>query len=204
MSKKTPQEQAQVYDAHNQTVTTIKTLQLTDNETGEQYTAQGIKKTFLGTKQFWKLYLSDFLTVLGLCDSRQLDVLIYVLDNTDARTNLFLGTYDKIVEDTGISRPTVCRIMRKLLDNNFITRRNNGVYRVNPNLLCKGDEWHRRALFIEYEDEYEADREKRNDKKRSVQLAIDENSDIVDGYELGSAQTRERKRAPKRKKNTDK
>ena len=47
-------------------------------------------------KNFWKLYLGDFLPVLGIVESKQVDILIYILENTQPSTNMFVGTYKTI------------------------------------------------------------------------------------------------------------
>lgn len=104
-------------------------------------------------KHFWKLYLNDFLSVLGLVDSRQLDILVYILDNTNPSTNLFLGTYSKIEEDIKCSRQTIAKIMKKLQENDFMSKVSNGVWMVNPKFLFKGDEKKKQILLSYYNDE---------------------------------------------------
>ena len=70
----------------------------TDNDTGEVFEAEQIIKRFYGQKQFWKVYLSDFLEILGILQSKQVDILVYILENTDSSNNTFLGTYKKIAK----------------------------------------------------------------------------------------------------------
>ena len=77
--------------------------ELIDRNTGELFIAEQVVKKSYGTKQFWKLYLMDFLQILGIFESRQLDVLIYMLENTEPANNIFMGTYDKIEKNTKIS-----------------------------------------------------------------------------------------------------
>ena len=80
----------------------------------------------------------DFLTVLGTIDSRQLDVFVYIAENTNPSNNTFIGTYTKISKDVGVSSRTIAKIMKKLQENNFIKKVQNGVWLVNPNILMKG------------------------------------------------------------------
>lgn len=40
----------------------------------------------------------DFLHILGLADSKQIDVLIYILENTEQANNTFVGTYKKLLK----------------------------------------------------------------------------------------------------------
>ena len=64
----------------------------------------------------------DFLMVLGIIDSKQVDIFIYIVENTNQSNNTFMGTYKKIAADVGCSEPTIAKIMRKLRDNNFIKK----------------------------------------------------------------------------------
>jgi DNA-binding Lrp family transcriptional regulator len=91
----------------------------------------------------------DFLQVLGVLDSKQIDILIYILENTEAANNTFIGTYTKIQAEVGVSRPTVATVMKKLQDNNFIKRVQNGVWQVSANILMKGSE-HKKSLLLNY------------------------------------------------------
>ena len=95
----------------------------------------------------------DFLTVLGIIDSKQLDVFIFIVENTNQATNTFLGTYDHIAKQVGVSRPTIAKIMKKLQENNFIKKIQNGAWLVNPNILMKGNDTKRQILLSYYESE---------------------------------------------------
>lgn len=124
-----------------------------DMDTGEQIWVDQISKRTYGTKNFWKCYLIDFLTVLGIIDSKQLDIFIYIVENTNQSNNTFLGTYKKISADTGCSSRTIAKIMTKLQENNFIKKIQNGAWLVNPNILMKGNDKKRQILLTYYESE---------------------------------------------------
>lgn len=64
------------YIQDTQTLIGNRTRELLDVETGEKITVNQITKRVYGSKNFWKCYLMDFLTILGIVDSKQLDVLI--------------------------------------------------------------------------------------------------------------------------------
>ena len=70
--------------------------ELIDKETGEIIEVDQITKKVYGQKNFWKLYLGDFLPVLGIVERKQVDILIYILENTQPSTNMFVGTYKTI------------------------------------------------------------------------------------------------------------
>jgi len=116
----------------------------------------------------------DFLTVLGIIDSKQLDVFIYIVENTHPSTNTFIGTYAKIAKDVGVSKPTISTILKKLQENNFIKRVQNGVWAVNPNILMKGNDTKRQILLSYYNNENPIDRLTLNRTKQKFIPTIEE------------------------------
>lgn len=141
------------YSADTQVLIGERRRLLIDPETNETILVDQITKRSYGTKQFWKVYLMDFLTVLGIIDSKQLDIFIYIAENTNASNNLFVGTYSKIAKDVGVSKPTISAIMKKLQDNHFIKKVQNGVWFVNPNILMKGGDYKRQILLSYYQSD---------------------------------------------------
>ena len=141
------------YIQDTQTLVGTKKRELVDVETGEQIFVDQITKRVYGSKAFWKMYLMDFLMVLGIIDSKQVDIFIYIVENTNQSNNMFIGTYDKISADVGVCRQTIAKIMKKLQDNNFIKRVQNGAWLVNPNILMKGNDTKRQILLSYYESD---------------------------------------------------
>lgn len=174
------------YISQTQTLVGQKKRELVDRETGEVIWVDQITKRTYGTKNFWKCYLMDFLTVLGIIDSKQLDVFIYIVENTQQANNTFIGTYVKIAKDVGVCRQTIATIMKKLQENNFIKKVQNGVWLVNPNILMKGNDTKRQILLSYYESEEPVDqitfsRTKQKELKSGTQeqmtLALEEKND---------------------------
>lgn len=128
-----------------------------DTETGEKIYAEQITKRAYGQKQFWKIYLMDFLHILGLADSKQIDVLIYILQNTEQANNTFVGTYKKIAKEANVSEPTIAKIMKKLQENHFIIKVQNGVWQVSPNIMMKGSEYKKSLLLNYYDDSMQSE-----------------------------------------------
>ena len=83
------------YQASTQTLIGTQKKRLQDLDTGEYIEVDQITKRALGQKAFWKVYLIDFLQVLGVLDSKQIDVLIYILEHTKPSDNTYIGTYRK-------------------------------------------------------------------------------------------------------------
>ena len=146
-------DKSMTYMSNSQTLIGQQKRELVDVNTGELITVDQITKRVYGTRNFWKCYLMDFLSVLGIIDSKQLDIFIYIVENTNQSNNIFLGTYKKIAEDVGCSSTTIAAIMKKLQQNKFITKVQNGAWMVNPNILMKGNDNKRQILLSYYEAE---------------------------------------------------
>lgn len=137
------------YISQTQTLIGQQKKRLLDQDTGELIEVDQITKRSLGQKQFWKVYLIDFLQILGVLDSKQVDVLIFILENTKSSDNTYIGTYRKTAEGSGVSLDTATKVMRKLQANGFIKKIQNGVYQVSPLIMMKGTE-HKKSLLLNY------------------------------------------------------
>lgn len=155
------------YIQDTQTLVGSRKRELLDVETGEQIFVDQITKRVYGSKNFWKCYLMDFLQVLGIIDSKQLDIFIFIVENTNQSNNTFLGTYKHISDQTGCSSRTIAKIMKKLQENNFIRKIQNGAWLVNPNILMKGNDTKRQILLSYYESEEPIDKISMTRTKRS-------------------------------------
>lgn len=144
-------DKSMTYISSTQTLIGEQKKHYLDMDTGEDIWCNQVTKRVYGTKNFWKCYLMDFLCILGIIDSKQLDVFIYIVENTNQATNIFLGTYTKITKDTGTCRQTVAKIMKKLQEYNFIKKIQNGAWFVNPDILMKGNDNKRQILLSYYE-----------------------------------------------------
>lgn len=151
---------------------------------GEVVVLDNIQKTVHGTKNFWKCYLMDFLSVLGIVDSKQLDIFIYICENTNPSNNIFIGTYKKISADVKVSSKTIATIMKKLQAHNFISKIQNGVWMVNPNLLMKGNENKRQILLSYYCNEEPINNITYSRTKEKL-LKSKENKSIIDSISIG-------------------
>lgn len=140
------------YISQTQTLLGSQRKRLQDLDTGEVMEVDQITKRALGQKQFWKVYLIDFLQILGVLDSKQIDVLIYILEHTEAASNTYIGTYRKTAEGAKVSLDTATRVIKKLQDNGFVKRIQNGVYQVSPLIMMKGSE-HKKQLLLNYYDD---------------------------------------------------
>lgn len=186
------------YDEQTKTLITTKQKHYLDLETNQEIVFDQINKRIYGAKHFWKCYLMDFMSVLGILENKQIEVFAYICENTNPTNNLFIGTYKKINKDTGVSEPTIARIIKKLQEKGFIKKVQNGVWFVNPDILMKGGEKKRQILLSYYEsdepiDEITFSRTRKpliEDKKEvdietevNPQLEFNGNGDIVERVE---------------------
>ena len=95
-----------------------------------------------------------FFTSPRILDSKQVDILVYILENTEPANNTFVGTYARIQKETGISQMTISRVLKKLQDANFLKKIQNGVWQVSEQIMMKGSE-HKKQLLINYYREEE-------------------------------------------------
>ena len=101
----------------------------------------------------------DFLQVLGGFEYKQLDVLIYILEHTEAANNTFIGTYRSHEKNAGVSYDTKKRTITLLQGKKKKKKVSNGVYQVSPTIMMKGSE-HKKSLLLNYF----------NDKEKEPQL----------------------------------
>ena len=148
------------YISQTQTLIGQQRKRLVDQDTGEVIEVDQITKRALGQKQFWKIYLMDFLQVLGGFEYKQLDVLIYILEHTEAANNTFIGTYRSLEKSVGVSYDTVAKTIKLLLGKGFMKKVSNGVYQVSPTIMMKGSEHKKKSLLLNYF----------NDKEQEPQL----------------------------------
>ena len=158
------------YISQTQTLVGQQRKRLIDQDTGELIEVDQITKRAYGQKQFWKVYLLDFLQVLGIFDSKQVDVLIYILENTEQANNTFIGSQRDIATNCNVSLDTVSRIMRKLQNNQFIKQIKRSVYQISPNIMMKGNENKKSILLNYYQDTEQEAEELRTAQKLLGQL----------------------------------
>ena len=137
------------YISQTQTLIGQQRKRLQDLDTGEMIEVDQITKRALGQKQFWKIYLMDFLQVLGGFEYKQLDVLIYILEHTEAANNTFIGTYRHLEKEANVSYDTVARTIKLLISKGFMKKVSNGVYQISPTIMMKGNE-HKKSLLLNY------------------------------------------------------
>lgn len=85
-------------------------------------------------KKAVKIPLADLIKLLKFTGSKESDILIYIIEKTYLNIipmDTFLGSSKSIAINLNISLVTVTKIMKRLQENNLITKVQNGVYTVN-------------------------------------------------------------------------
>lgn len=154
MGKVVKFDKSMEYVSDTQTLIGTQRKRLIDEDTGERIEVNQITKRAFGQKQFWKVYLMDFLQVLGGFEYKQLDVLLYILENTEQSNNTFIGTYRSLEKDVKVSYDTVRRTISLLQNKGFLKKVQNGVYQVSPTIMMKGSE-HKKSILLNYYDDSE-------------------------------------------------
>ena len=116
-------------------------------------------------KDFNKTYRKDLFKLLGIMGNAQIKILMHILNNTTYQNyvletaNVFVGSYEDIINATGCSRQTVAKVLKQLKACNAITKIGTCQYRVNPNLMSVGTEIQQQRIMIQYNDDVINERE---------------------------------------------
>ena len=101
--------------------------------------------------------MADFLLALGILNSKSVKVACYILENVKYSDNTFLGTKKQIAKGCEVSEKTVYSVLTKLQQVDFMKRKSNGVYLINPKFVIKGNENKRKMIINYYKNETSAD-----------------------------------------------
>ena len=132
------------------TQTIIGTQRYINADTGEILETTVIEKEVDRDFNFHKIWLNDLMSVLNLIGGKKLDILKYLLSEMRTQDNTISVTYAKIQEKLNTSRKTIAETMKILQEANFITKVQNGLYMVNPDVIVRGNGKKRDALMIKY------------------------------------------------------
>jgi DNA-binding transcriptional ArsR family regulator len=124
---------------------------LVNATTGEIIDAQIVVKT-AGDAGFHKIWLHQILELVEEAGNAKMRVLMWLLSKADAQNQIW-ATFNEIAEATDVSRRTVASLMAALRDANVITETRKSVWRLNPEVIFKGDHQKRMAVLIKYRDE---------------------------------------------------
>ena len=137
--------------AENQTrkkVRIVASREFIDKETGEIINA----KTVLVEDRdanFHKLWLANLMDAMEMFGSKRLKIVMWLLNNAK-HDNMVIATQKEIAKGAGCSIRTVTDVMQTLVANDFLKRKQNGVYVINPAVIWKGGRGERVNVLWQY------------------------------------------------------
>ncbi|EES89107.1 response regulator [Helicobacter canadensis] len=64
---------------------------------------------------------------------KKIEIIKYLIENSDSE-NIFYGSYEDIVQELGVSKPTVVKTFRQLIDTGLLIRLKNKIYKIQPDI----------------------------------------------------------------------
>lgn len=99
---------------------------------------------------FHKLWLRNILATVDLIGNQKMKLAFWIIEHLDTENKL-VYTFRQMAEETGISLDTISRTMKALLACDFLSKKQNGCYIINPNVLYKGRHQRRMNVLIKYQ-----------------------------------------------------
>jgi DNA-binding transcriptional ArsR family regulator len=123
-----------------------------DTATGEIFGAQVVAREVDGDAGFDKIWLGAILELVNEVGGQKYRVLLWLLQNRDAK-NVVRATKEEIASATGVARATITRLLAALRSADVISEVRRSVWRLNPNVVWKGQHHTRMSVLIQYRDE---------------------------------------------------
>lgn len=98
---------------------------------------------------FMKIWMSNFIATLEIVGNKKTKLCYWIIDNIN-KENMLIGTLRQISERTNISLETVRITMDILQDADFLRRKSQGVYMINPDIIFKGGRGKRLNILNQY------------------------------------------------------
>ena len=64
---------------------------------------------------------------------KKIEIIKYLIENSDSE-NIFYGSYEDIVQELSVSKPTVVKTFRLLIDTGLLIRLKNKIYKIQPDI----------------------------------------------------------------------
>jgi hypothetical protein len=128
---------------------------LVDTTTGEVIDANVVIKT-VGDAGFHKIWLHEILELVDEVGNAKMRVLMWLLSQADAQNQVW-ATKREIAAACDVGTATVQRLMSALQAANVIAETRRSVWRLNPEVIFKGDHNKRMAVLVKYRDEKQGD-----------------------------------------------
>lgn len=98
---------------------------------------------------FSKVWMRNFIAALDIVGNKKTKLCYWIVENIN-KENMLIGTLRDIAKRTNTSLETVRITMDILLDADFLRRKSQGVYIVNPDIVFKGGRGSRLNVLNQY------------------------------------------------------
>ncbi|WP_215408410.1 replication/maintenance protein RepL, partial [Vibrio gigantis] len=114
------------------------TTQMIDPSSGELKTVQHyeVKDVDINWNKVW---LGHMLDVLDMVGNKKMQVLSWLLENRDLKTNEIVATQQEIMDELNFSKQTISDTFKALQSQKVIIKIRNGKYQLSPDFIWKGD-----------------------------------------------------------------
>jgi len=126
-----------------------------DMQTGEDLEMPTFVKT-AGDAGFHKVWLNEILDLVDEVGNQKMKVLMWLLSHADSQNRIF-ASWHEISEGTGVGRTTISALLGKLKEADVIIRVRPSVWRLNPDVIFKGDHKQRMGIVHIYKREGQGD-----------------------------------------------
>lgn len=132
--------------------------QVVDPKTGEMRNVQKyeIKDVDINWNKVWLGHLLDALEMVG---NKKMQVVSWLLENRDKKTNEVIATQQEIIDSTGLSKKTIAETFKALQEAEVLIKIRNGRWQLSPNFIWNGDSENRMDILFSYQKEEEKDNE---------------------------------------------
>lgn len=125
------------------------TTQMVDPETGELTTVQHyeVKDVDINWNKVWLGHLLDVLEMVG---SKKMQVISWLLEHRNTKTNEVVATQQLIMDELNLSKKTVNETFKALQEAGVIVKIRNGFWQLSPNFIWQGDNNKRMDILLTY------------------------------------------------------
>lgn len=135
-----------------------------DQETGEIVNL-GVIQTEQRDFNFEKLWMGHIIQAIDIIGNKKMKVAMHILESRN-RDNVFFGTMRDLEKKLNVSLPTIAETIKALQDNDVIVSVQQGVYRLNPDVIFKGTVNNRMDILIRYQKEKEEVEKEKNEQEQ--------------------------------------